>query len=122
MKTTLGMLLIVGLLASRCAFAANISATLTWDDNSNDEVGFVIERSVGTAPFVEVGRVSKDVATFKDENLLPKTLYSYRVKAYSGSIEDPVYSGYSNTASATTPQPPPNAPGSVAVIITVTPN
>ena len=68
--------------------------TLTWNDNSDNEEGFKIERSLAGASFVEIATVGANVATYTDTTVLEKESYTYRVKAYNQFGD----SGYSNTA------------------------
>jgi hypothetical protein len=58
------------------------SITLNWQDNSNDEAGFQIERapSVG-GPWESAGTVGANVTSFTDNGLAPSTTYYYRVSA-----------------------------------------
>jgi hypothetical protein len=82
---------------------------LAWTDNSTNEIGFKIERSLEGILFLELATVGGNVTTFSDSNLLPGITYYYRVRAYNGTGD----SAYSNTASATTfLLPPPLAPPS----------
>jgi len=56
-----------------------------WADNSSDEEGFIVERSVKSpVDFQEVGRVGANVTRFVDQNV-PASTYYYRVRAYAGS-------------------------------------
>jgi uncharacterized repeat protein (TIGR01451 family) len=58
--------------------------TLTWTDNSDNEDGFKIERSLdGSSGWVLVGTVMTDVTTYVDTGLVPGTTYYYRVFAYN---------------------------------------
>jgi titin len=58
------------------------SVGIAWTDNSSDELGFLIERSVnGTTTWVQVATSS--YAFFSDDNLTVGTYY-YRVRAYNG--------------------------------------
>lgn len=72
---------------------------LTWQDNSNNESSFQIERSTdGGATFAPAGMASANVPSFTDGGLTASTQYCYRVYAQNlGGV-----SGYSNTACATT--------------------
>ncbi|OJJ15183.1 hypothetical protein BKI52_39655 [marine bacterium AO1-C] len=67
---------------------------LTWQDNSNNENGFTIERSNGGA-FERIDFVGTNTTTFTDANLATGT-YTYRVRAYDSEK----YSAYSNTVAA----------------------
>jgi uncharacterized protein (TIGR02145 family) len=53
--------------------------TLSWRDESTNESEFKIERKIGSGAFVIVGSTSKDVTNFIDINLVPNTVYTYRV-------------------------------------------
>jgi hypothetical protein len=57
---------------------------LKWDDNSDDETGFIIERSEGdNKDFDEIERVDEDTESYSDEGLDHQTRYYYRVTAYN---------------------------------------
>ena len=84
-------------LTARAVSASQIN--LTWDDNSNNETGFSIERCLGVncTNFSAVGFVGANDTTFSDPGLSQNT-YGYRVRATSGSA----FSTYSNIARAST--------------------
>jgi subtilisin len=69
---------------------------LNWNDNSNTEDGFRIERWNGG--WMHVAAVGPDVRSYADSGLAPSTTYLYRVKAFNNGGD----SGYSNESSATT--------------------
>jgi hypothetical protein len=73
---------------------------LQWQDNSNNETNFDIERCVGAGciDFSPLATVGANVTTYHDAPTLRRITYVYRVKAANGATD----SGYSNTASATT--------------------
>ncbi len=78
--------------------ATTSTIDLTWDDNSDNENGFVIERSIHTPfNFEEIATVGTDATTYQDVGLTSKTTYYYRVKAEGGENEE-----FSNPAGATT--------------------
>ncbi len=81
---------------------------LTWKDNSTNETGFKIERSLSTSSgFVQIATVSANRTSYTNAGLASGTVYYYRVRAYNGSGN----SSYSNTASdMTDSDPPPTAP------------
>jgi subtilisin family serine protease len=88
---------------------------LTWKDNSTDEEGFAIERcsSTNCSNFEAIATVPADTTSYQNVGLSASTLYRYRVRAHKGVG---VYSGYSNTADATTgdvttPPPDDDPPG-----------
>lgn len=85
--------------------ATAVSSTqvnLAWQDNSGDEQGFRIERSLDGFVFGEIGEVGPNVTTFSDTNAFADTIFFYRVFAFNGfGNSDP-----SNIAFARTPPNP----------------
>lgn len=79
---------------------------LTWQDNSDDETQFRIERSTNGSDFSEIDSVGAGITSYSDTTVAENTTYWYRVRAYNSYG----YSGYSNTDSDTTPSCPPSAP------------
>ncbi len=75
--------------------------TVRWDDNSNDEDGFVIQRRVGIASFSDIATVGAGTGgtqSYTDGPLLTGgATYDYRVYAYNTGGS----SAYSNVESAT---------------------
>ncbi len=89
--------------------AAALAATyvrVTWQDNSLAEVGFRIERAVGTGSFVTAGTVAANAVSFDDAGALASTPYLYRVVAFDGTGSTLSV----NQAMVTTP-----APGAVRI-------
>jgi hypothetical protein len=80
---------------------------LAWVDNSIGETGFRIERceGAGCSNFVEMDTVGTDVISYIDSGLTPTTTYNYQIKAYS-SASCGWETGYSNSASGDTLNPP----------------
>lgn len=63
-----------------------ISATqinLVWNDNSNNETGFKIERKTGTENYLIIGTVNSNINNFTDNNLTPLTTYVYRISSFN---------------------------------------
>ena len=59
---------------------------LSWTDNSENETGFKIERSLmESAGFEEIAILGANVTSYEDTNLTPNTTYYYRVRSYNGS-------------------------------------
>jgi len=84
------------------AVADTFRVSLSWTDNSTNELGFILERKNGDTlsvdPYVVIDSVSVNVVAYIDSGRTPFTTYTYRVKAYSGTGE----SLYSNEATTTT--------------------
>jgi chitinase len=78
---------------------ASSQINLSWDDNSSNEHGFKVERSLDGVSFVEIAETGEGVTGYPDINLTPETTYYYRVLAFNSAG----VSGYTNVASATTP-------------------
>jgi fibronectin type 3 domain-containing protein len=65
---------------------------LSWRDNSNNEIGFGIERRTGSAAsWLAVATAGMNARSFRDMDLAPGTLYCYRVRAL-GSLGQSLYS------------------------------
>jgi transcriptional regulator CtsR len=73
--------------------------SLTWQDNSSDETGFKIERKTGSGSYIQIATVGADVTSYTNAGLSPATDYSYRVRAYRGTLN----SDYCQEARTTTP-------------------
>ena len=87
--------------------ASDRQIDLHWIDNSDNEGEFRIERDTSpgfASPVVEA--IWADSTTFSDVSLSPGTTYYYRVRARNATES----SGYSNTATATTPTSAPDGP------------
>jgi len=58
--------------------------TLTWNDNSSDEDGFIIERSSDAGnTYQQVGTVGRNVTYFIDQTISTEVMYRYRVYAFN---------------------------------------
>ena len=79
---------------------APTAVDLAWVDNSFDESGFEIERSLdGGSTWSVLGMTDADMTAYKDTGVAPSTSYVYRTRAYNGSGS----SAYSNTVQVETP-------------------
>lgn len=75
------------------------SIRLTWQDNSDDETGFEIWRSVGTnANYELLTTVAANATAFTNTALASSTTYHYKVRALNAAGQ----SAYSNETSAST--------------------
>lgn len=88
--------------------------TLTWTDNSTNEVGFIVERATGagSTTFVEVVRTPANVNVHQ-ETVAEGQTYTYRVRAYNSAGN----STPSNTATVNIPVTIPAAPSNVQITI-----
>jgi hypothetical protein len=96
----------------KASAASDNRIDLTWDDNSDNELGFRIERRKGddpAVPYEEIAVVGADAESYSNTGLEHNTTYSYRVRAYN----DVGNSDYSNESSATTSDIKPAAPGNL---------
>jgi len=93
--------------------AENLTATtisssqidLAWVDNSTNESGFEVWRSINCSDWVLITTTAADVITYSDTGLAVNSAFAYRVRAVSGSLVG-VYSNIAieNTESGSTPQ------------------
>lgn len=74
--------------------------TLKWQDNSNNENGFDIERKTSSSSWNEIASVGKGVVKYTDNSVSPDTKYYYRVRAYNNAG----HSDYSNEDNVKTPE------------------
>ncbi len=58
---------------------------INWTDNSNNELGFIIERQQSSGIFMEAGRVGQNTVRFVDSGLSSNQVYVYRIRAYNNS-------------------------------------
>ncbi|MGQ9799814.1 MAG: fibronectin type III domain-containing protein, partial [Ignavibacterium sp.] len=87
---------------------------LSWNDNSDNENGFRIERKIEGGSYSQIIELGANVTSYSDTSLLPNTKYHYRVRSFNSYGN----SSYSNEASATTLSlgSAPNAPTNLNVI------
>ena len=65
--------------------ASDTSIDLSWTDNSSDETGFLIQRSLDGTTWTTAGSVPANATTFRDPGLASGTVYYYRASACNGS-------------------------------------
>jgi len=61
---------------------------LRWDDNSNNENGFTVERKLPGGNYISVGSLVSNATSFTDTNVFPGT-YVYRVSAFNDGGPSP---------------------------------
>ena len=91
---TLGALLLASTLQAGAS-----EVTLAWNDNSNDEMLFKIERSTASSAYAQIATVGANVTSYIDATVSPATSYSYRVRASNATAD----SAYTNVLTVTTP-------------------
>jgi len=96
--------ILFSLVFASIAYAQEIN--LTWDDNSDNESSFIIERGTDNSSFAQIATVDTNINYYTDTNFTLGQTYYYRVKA-SNEFGD---SSYTNTASiyAGIPEAPSN--------------
>ncbi len=92
-----------GLISPSNLQANAVAATqinLTWQDNSSDETGFLVERcqGAGCTSFAQLATVGANVTSYANSGVTANTSYSYRVRAVKNSTS----SAPSNVASVAT--------------------
>jgi titin len=90
-------------------------AELVWNDNSDNEDGFKIERKEGLGSYSEIATVTSNTTTFTDSSVGAEKTYSYRIRAYNSFGN----SSYSNEVIVSTPPcgPVPNPPTNLSVTL-----
>ena len=85
------------------AFAVSSSQiNLYWTDNSSNEDGFEIHRSVNDAPFTLLAPTAPNAVSYSNLGLSPATSYCYQVRAYRRTGKNTAYSAFTISACATT--------------------
>ena len=134
-----GILLVAGLLLgipgltyAQTCLQADLThptqATLTWQDNSTNETGFVMERQLNGGSFAALAPIAANTTQVVDTTVVRDPLitntYTYRLKAVLVPTSGPtVSSTYSNLACiAFLPPPPPATPPNAPSGFTVSQN
>ena len=88
----------------RSTLVSNSQINLAWDDLSNSETGFELQKAVGAAGlFSTIAQPGTDVVSYSDANVSAETLYRYQIRAVNSGGPSP----WSNTLSVGTAPPPP---------------
>ena len=102
--------------AGRLASSFGLTATaiaptaieLAWQDNSTNETGFEIHRSTSgpTGAFALIGVAAPNTTNDVDTSVSAGAEYCYKVRPFRRTGRKTSYGDFSNTACATTPNPP----------------
>ena len=80
------------------ATVSGSSVVLHWVDNSSNETGFKIYKTINSL-WTDIGNVAANVTTFTDTSVTSGTSYTYRLQSFTQSSgSSPVYSALSLTA------------------------
>ncbi|MGD8869034.1 MAG: fibronectin type III domain-containing protein, partial [Gemmatimonadales bacterium] len=79
---------------------------LTWQDRSDDEEGFEIQRLGADGVYTTIATPAANATSFSDVGLEPSTIYTYQIRAFNANGE----SRWAKEASAATKPAPPTAP------------
>lgn len=82
----LSVLFILSVLLFAAPAAHAVDRTLSWQDNSNNETGFIVQSCVGACTnasvWAQIGQVTANINTFKVLGVAPGSTTSYRVLGY----------------------------------------
>jgi len=81
---------------------SHMEISLSWQDNSDNETGFIVERGTDGVNFSELANVEANIVVYSNSGLQSNTAYYYRVRAFKVRGQRIDYSAYSNVDSATT--------------------
>ncbi|MFA5129715.1 MAG: fibronectin type III domain-containing protein [Patescibacteria group bacterium] len=82
------------------------SVQLSWQDTSNNEAGFRIERRDPSSDYRSITSLPPNSTAYQDSSVVPQTSYLYRIIAVNSGGDSPA----SNETSVLTPAVPPPAP------------
>lgn len=107
----------------RTTAVGQTSADLQWDDQSDNETSFEVERSDNGGPFNKIATPGAGVVTFADTGLSAETSYVYRVRAVRDDGKLVTRSPFSNELTVVTLPPAPGnlqaaAGGPSSIILT----
>ncbi|MEQ8176053.1 MAG: stalk domain-containing protein [Syntrophomonadaceae bacterium] len=80
---------------------SNTQIQLTWTDNSSNEIGYTVERRIGSGSYTVIANLVANSTTYTDSGLASGITYTYRVMAM-GNGTNINSSGYSGESSAAT--------------------
>jgi FtsP/CotA-like multicopper oxidase with cupredoxin domain len=81
---------------------------LTWTDNSTNETGFAIQRSINGGAFAALATVAANVKSYTDATVVPGNSYSYQVASNNGPVITSAYAASPVVTLPTAPAAPSN--------------
>lgn len=76
------------------------SVNLTWVDNADNELAYVVERQIGSGGFTSIAELGANIVNYTDDAVSDNTTYTYRVFARAGVVS----SAASNEVMISTPE------------------
>lgn len=76
----------------RASVISAAQADLRWSDNSDNEVGFKVERSSDGTNFAEIASLGTNQSTYSATSLSAGTTYTFRVRAFNSNGNSPFIS------------------------------
>lgn len=64
---------------------SNGKVTIKWEDNSDNEAGFYIERSVNSNNFIEIANLNANVVLYEDDVVINEGTQCYRLRAFNSN-------------------------------------
>ena len=104
------------LIGAQAASASQVN--LRWEDGSDNESGFKIERRSSTGSYRQIALVDANATSYEDRNLESDTAYAYRMRATNGAGD----SAYTDEVGASTPPALPLSPGDLAATLSSSSN
>jgi len=80
--------------------------TINWEDDSDNESGFIIERKINSQDFLEIGRTLANVTSFSDGSVNSQDRYTYRVISFNPFGNAKSYSNEVSCSTSSIKDPP----------------
>lgn len=74
--------------AFKATVVSSSSIRLDWSDNSNNETGFIVERSPNGVAWTTIGTTAANVTTYLDSGLSSLTSYYYRLTVFNDAASE----------------------------------
>jgi hypothetical protein len=64
---------------------SNSTVSLSWNDTSDNEDGFTLERATGSGAFSALADLAANTTSFSDSNLTANNTYTYQIRGYNSN-------------------------------------